>query len=142
VNLRRLALAGSLALVAGCSRSRPRSGCDLGAGPCSAEPDGVAVRLELSPRPLRPLRELDAAVALSSGGSPLDGAAVSVRLSMPGMYMGENRAVLAPLGNGRYGGKVVLVRCASGRGDWVAEVSARLPGGSDVRARFPLEASE
>ncbi len=144
MSLRRLALAWSLALVAlaaGCQRAR-REGCDVGSGACSEERGAAVVRLELSPRPLRPLHEIDAAVALSSGGAPVDGAAVSVGLSMPGMYMGDNRASLAPVGNGRYGGKVVLLRCASGRRDWVADVVARLPGGPEVRARFPFEAAE
>ncbi len=65
-----------------------------------------------------------------------------IALSMPGMYMGENRAALRPDGAGRYAGRAVVLRCASGRTDWVAEVVARLPGGGEARARFPLQAAD
>jgi hypothetical protein len=85
---------------------------------------------------------LEAVVALSSGGAPLEGAEVSIGFSMPGMYMGENRAALRSLGGGRYAGKAVLLRCLSGRRDFVAEVIARLAGGAEARARFPFEVSE
>ena len=141
-----LASAASLLLasaLAGCPRGGPApAGCDLGSGPCSAEAGAVGIRLELSPRPLRPLSEVEASVALTSAGAPLEGAEVWLRLSMPGMYMGENRTSLEPLGGGRYRGKAVLLRCASGRRDWVAEVAVRPKGGPEARTRFPFEVSE
>ena len=141
-----LARAASLALasaLAGCQRgSGPPGGCDLARGPCAAAKGGIAFRLELTPRPPRPLSELEASLALSSGGAPLEEAEVALALEMPGMYMGENRFALRPLGGGRYRGKVVLVRCLSGRRDWVAEVTARLRDGRVARARFPFEVAE
>jgi hypothetical protein len=106
---------------------------------------------------------MEVAVDVSRGGGPVEGAEVALELSMPGMYMGENRVALAPLGGGRYRGKAVLVRCASGRRDWVAEVAVRLPAGEGgggagarvgateggaagepaaLRVRFPFEVAE
>ena len=127
----RLALpALAAAALAACAGSRPEpAGCDLGRGPCAGGAGGTDVRLEISPRPIRSLRDLEVAAVVSRGGAPLEGAEVALELSMPGMYMGENRVALAPLGGGRYRGKAVLVRCASGRRDWVAEVVVRLPAG-------------
>jgi hypothetical protein len=67
---------------------------------------------------------------------------VAVELSMPGMYMGENKIVLHADGEGRYVGKGPLLRCASGRRDWVAEVVLRSPGVGEARASFPFRAAE
>jgi len=133
--------AAALAACPGARRDPP--GCDLARGPCAAAAGGLEVRLELSPRPPRALRELELTVDASRGGVPLEGGAVAVELSMPGMYMGENRAALEPAGGGRHRGRAVLVRCASGRRDWVAEVEVRAAGGGEpVRVRFPFEAAE
>jgi nitrogen fixation protein FixH len=116
--------------------------CDAGLRRCAADVGGVRVVLEIAPHPPVPLKEIDAAVQLSRGGEPLVGASVAVDLSMSGMFMGENRIRLAAAGGGRYAGKGVLLRCASGRRDWVAEVVVRLPGGGEARARFPFQAAE
>jgi hypothetical protein len=141
-----LAAAALAAVVlAACTGGRREAGaCDLGQGPCTGASEGIDVRLELSPRPLRSLRDLEVAAVVTRGGAPVEGADVRVELSMPGMYMGENRVALAPLGGGRYRGRSVLVRCASGRRDWVAEVALRLPGEAAAasRVRFPFEVAE
>jgi nitrogen fixation protein FixH len=117
-------------------------GCDLSRGPCGADAGGARLTLELSPRPVRPLADLAATVTLLRDGIPLDGAEVGVEVTMPGMFMGENRAALRPLGGGRYEGRLVVMRCASGRSDWIAEVVARLPGGGEARASFPFRAAD
>jgi nitrogen fixation protein FixH len=116
--------------------------CDAGARGCASDVGDLRIVLELDPRPPVPLRELAAAVRLTRGGAPVDGAEAAVDLSMPGMFMGENRIALRSDGDGRYAGKGALLRCASGRRDWVAEVVARLPGGGEARARFPFQAAE
>jgi FixH len=116
--------------------------CDAGTRRCAADAGGVRVVLELAPHPPLPLREIDAAVQLSRDGAALAGAEVAVEISMPGMYMGENRIPLRASGDGRYAGKGALLRCASGRRDWIAEVVVRLPGGGESRARFPFLAGE
>jgi len=116
--------------------------CDAGQRACAADAGEVRLVLDLSPRPPVPLRDLLATVRLTRGGAPLSGASVEVLLSMPGMFMGDNRIALAPGADGRYAGTGPLLRCASGRRDWVAEVVARLPGGGEARARFPFQAAE
>lgn len=123
--------------------------CDLAAGPC-ARPltGGGEVVLELSPRPLAAMRELGVRVVVRGGiptatptPTPALAAApdaVSVSFSMPGMEMGENRVVLSPAGDGAWEGKAVLVRCPSGRRDWVVQVDVTPAGGPPRAARFAL----
>jgi nitrogen fixation protein FixH len=118
--------------------------CELAAGPC-ARPlaGGGEVVLELSPRPLAAMRELGVRVVVR-GGTPTSTAtlaapdAVSVSFSMPGMEMGENRVALSPAGDGAWEGKAVLVRCPSGRRDWVVQVDVSSAGGPPRAARFAL----
>jgi nitrogen fixation protein FixH len=121
--------------------------CDAGAGPCTRPlPGGGEVTLELGPRPLRTMQELEVRVAvrLPSHPDPLPRSAgekedrVTVSFEMPGMDMGENRVELALSGPGRFAGKAVLVRCPSGRIDWVAAVEVSVPGSSPSVARFDL----
>jgi hypothetical protein len=116
--------------------------CDAGMRSCAGDAGGVRVVLDLSPHPPVPLKEIDAAVRLTRGGEPVAGAEVAVELSMPGMFMGDNRIPLRATGAGHYAGKGVLLRCASGRRDWVAEVVIRQAGGAETRARFPFLAAE
>lgn len=115
--------------------------CDAGQRSCAGEAGPLRVVLSLSPQPPAPLQELAANVRVTRDGAPVKGAEVSVLLSMPGMYMGENRIALRPGADGAWTGKGVLVRCASGRRDWAADVVVRLPGGEEQRARFPFVAA-
>jgi nitrogen fixation protein FixH len=115
--------------------------CDLGARPCTFGLGDLELTAELGPRPLAPMRALDVSVALRSAGVPLDGAEVTVSFAMPGMHMGENAVALAPAGAGRYAGTAVLVRCPSGRRDWIATVSVR-QGGAERRAELALHAGD
>jgi nitrogen fixation protein FixH len=116
--------------------------CDVGDGPCTRPLDGGGeVTLELAPRPLRTMQDL--AVRVQVAGAPDGAAKVSVAFAMPGMEMGENRAALAPTGGGRFEGKAVLVRCPSGRRDWVAEVQVASEISSRARtARFRASVRE
>jgi nitrogen fixation protein FixH len=117
--------------------------CALSAGPCRLDlGDGLAVTLELSPRPLRTMADLAARAEVTRGGAPVDGAAVALELAMAGMDMGPNRSALAGAGGGRYEGKAVLVRCPSGRKDWTARVTVAEPGRPERTATTRLELSE
>jgi nitrogen fixation protein FixH len=115
--------------------------CDLGASPCTRVlPGGDEVTLELGPRPLRMMTELAAVVTVRRAGAPAEPDAVTVSFEMPGMRMGKNEIRLARSGAGRFEGKAVLVRCPSGRKDWIATVSLARGGAAAGTLRFPLVA--
>jgi nitrogen fixation protein FixH len=116
--------------------------CDAGMRPCAATAGAVRVVLALAPHPPVPLKEIEASVRLVQEGAPLAGVEVAVELSMPGMFMGENRIAMKAGADGRYSGKGALLRCASGRRDWMAEVVVRRPGAPEARARVPVQAAE
>jgi hypothetical protein len=106
------------------------------------------VTLSVGPRPIHAMRDLEFTVTFAPA-SIAAGADVAVALSMPGMYMGETRAVLAPFGEGVFRGTGIVVRCASGRRDWSADVllshaAEATPGERVARrvARFPLTVAE
>ncbi|HET9552402.1 MAG TPA: FixH family protein, partial [Anaeromyxobacteraceae bacterium] len=115
--------------------------CDLAAAPCAAEAGPFAVELDLG-RDLATMRTLPAAVTVRRGGAPVDGAAVEVSFAMRDMNMGENRVVLAAAGGGRYAGPATLVRCHSGKKDWIATVTVRAPGAAPASASFPFAVRE
>jgi FixH len=119
--------------------------CDLAAGPCARAAAGAVVTLEIAPRPLRAMRDLELTVDARRGAVPVPDGVVEVALEMPGMYMGENRVRLAPIGGGRYRGRGVLVRCPSGRRTWSAEVTVapREPAtAAPIRASFTFDVAE
>jgi hypothetical protein len=130
--------------VAGRAAVAAAPACDLGAGPCTRAVDGAGgleLSADLGPRPLAAMRELAVAVELRRAEAPVDGAAVRVAFAMAGMEMGENAVALAPAGGGRYQGKAILVRCPSGRHDWIATVTFR-EGGVERRVELPLRLGE
>jgi nitrogen fixation protein FixH len=120
--------------------------CDLAATACGQTlSSGAHLTLDLSPRPLKPFADLVVTAELRDAARrPLDGADVAVSFAMPGMFMGENRAVLEPAsaGAGRYVGKAVLVRCPSGRREWRAEASLHAPGMAPSTATFDFRVAE
>ncbi len=135
-----------LGVTLGCSGARRApAACDLQAGPCTL-PAGtdLLVTLEISPRPIRAQSELVFRVEVRRGADPAPGYAAEISLQMPGMYMGENRTLLVPTGPARHHGKGTVVRCGSGRKDWVAEVVLRPadPTAPPIRAAFPFAVAE
>jgi hypothetical protein len=110
--------------------------CDLGAGPCAQQAGPFQVTLALAPRPLRTMVELGAVVELRKGDAPVEGATVTLSFDMRDMSMGPNRRVLPGVGGGRYAGKGLLVRCPSGRKDWVATVAVASAGRPAEAATF------
>lgn len=116
--------------------------CDLAVGPCAQHAGVWEVTLDLGPRPPRTMAELAAVVELRRGGLPVEGATVLLSFEMRGMSMGENRRALTGAGGGRYAGTAVLVRCPSGRKDWVATVAVGAEGTPAAAARFELRVEE
>lgn len=124
--------------------------CDLSAGPCQRllEAAGARVTLEIEPRPVRSMKDLTFTVRAWRDGFPIGGASeagtewqAEIALAMPGMYMGENRVRLAPLGPGAWRGRGVIVRCPSGRRTWSAEVTLRRrePATAPLAATFTFD---
>lgn len=115
--------------------------CDVGASPCTRVlPAGDEVTLELGPRPLKMMTELAAVVTVRRGAAPAEPDGITVSFEMPGMRMGKNEVRLARTSAGRFEGKAVLVRCPSGRKDWIATVSLARAGATAGVLRFPLVA--
>ena len=135
-----------LGTILGCSGAKHApAACDLQAGPCTL-PAGrdLLVTLEITPRPIRAQAELLFTVETRRGTELAAGHGAEISLQMPGMYMGENRMVLNAAGSGRHRGKGTVVRCGSGRRDWVAEVVLRPadPASPPLRAAFPFAVAE
>ena len=143
---RRLAAGGVLLLLASAAGCGPRapyaSGepvrCAADDGPCvGSGPGGLRLRFEIAPRPVRSQRDLTFRVEARLVGRPVQDEVVAVDLRMPGMAMGTNRVLLSPLGDGRYEGAGVIVRCPSGGRGWEAAVTSRsIPG---VRFAFEVD---
>ena len=116
--------------------------CDLGAGACQAELEGgTELVIELAPRPLSTMKELTVEARLHRGGEPVSVAQVAISFTMEGMRMGDNTVRLAGLDSGRYQGKAVLVRCQSGRRDWLARVTVQ-EGGRESHLELRLRVGE
>jgi hypothetical protein len=111
--------------------------CDLGTTPCTRSLGDLELTLDMTPRPPRAMSELEVRGRLLRNGVPVDGAEVILSFAMPGMSMGENLSRLAPAAGGWYQGKAILVRCHSGRRDWIAAAVVR-HGGQEHRADFAL----
>lgn len=107
--------------------------CDIQRGPCTQELAGMAVTLDILPRPVKAMKDLKFRVTVS-GGEPVR--AASIDLGMPGMDMGPNRVELRPVKDHVYEGEGVIVRCPSGRRTWKATVT--LPESGKVEFVFDV----
>jgi hypothetical protein len=116
--------------------------CDFEKAPCAVAAGPWIVKLVLSPRPLKAMADLAAEVEVTRVGAPVDGLDVELDLEMKGMKMAPNQRLLKGAGKGRYTGKVVIVRCPSGRKDWLATVTAVVPKGAPVAARFAFDVAK
>lgn len=102
-----------------------KTNCDIDHGPCTQPMGGGSATLDVSPRPVRAMKDLDFRLTLSS--PPVSDAAYPdqpfIDLDMPDMFMGYNRIYLAREKPGVYVGKGVIVRCPSGIPTWKAVVT-------------------
>ena len=96
--------------------------CDLHAGPCSQTLSKKTVTLEVTPRPVKALKNLTFRITLSGKQSILTQSPY-IDLGMPGMNMGPNRVQLKSAGGNSYEGQGVIVKCPSGRRTWQATVT-------------------
>jgi hypothetical protein len=107
--------------------------CEIQRGPCTQELAGMAVTLDILPRPVKAMKDLKFRVTVS-GGKPVRAAYID--LGMPGMDMGPNRVELRPVKDNVYEGQGVIVRCPSGRRTWKATVT--LPESGKVEFVFDV----
>ena len=107
--------------------------CDAHAGACSQSLGNITVTMEISPRPVKAMRELIFKVS-TSGQSPSENPYLN--LGMPGMKMGPNRVLLENNGQGIYQGRGVIVRCPSGRTIWFANIT--IPDAGEVKFIFDV----
>ncbi|MBA2881048.1 hypothetical protein HNR65_001374 [Desulfosalsimonas propionicica] len=97
-----------------------RTTCNIHQGPCSAELAGRNVELDISPKPVKAMEELEFRVTIS--GDRLS-AAPYIDLGMPAMKMGPNRVEMVQQKENTWTGKGVIVRCPSGKTTWFARVT-------------------
>ena len=81
--------------------------CDAHNGPCTGYLAGSKVSLEVSPRPVKAMRDLKFTLSLT-GGKPIKNPRID--LSMPKMDMGRNRVNLKPIGESVFQGTGTIVR--------------------------------
>jgi hypothetical protein len=109
--------------------------CDAHSGSCTQRLNELDVILEISPRPIKAMQDLQFNLTLS-GRSPAPAATPYIDLGMPGMNMGPNRVLLKSIGQGMYAGQGIIVRCPSGRRIWQA--TATVPDIGTVKFIFDV----
>jgi hypothetical protein len=108
-------------------------GCNVHQGPCTALIQASVVSLDIFPKPVTAMRETTFVVTIA-GPQPEQPPVID--LGMPAMTMGPNQVKLKRTGEGQYTGTGVIVRCASGKRTWFANVT--LPGRGEVRFVFDV----
>ncbi len=105
--------------------------CAIDQGPCSRTAGMREVIFDITPKPVKTMKELTFTVrAVGKNSAPT----VLLDLSMPGMYMGRNEVILKKTPDGSYSGKGIIPRCPSGNKRWKAEVA--IPGAGKVSYIF------
>lgn len=131
--LSRLLIAAALLAVASCSSPElPGADCRINDGACVRPFARGTVSLDITPRPVKAMRELSVVVRLDrqvSGRLRLD-------MTMPGMNMGINIFDLSRISEGIYTGSLVIPRCPGGQKLWRAAVVE--VGGGELAA-FHME---
>jgi nitrogen fixation protein FixH len=109
-------------------------------GPCVQRigEKGFNVSLDIDPTPVQAMKTLTFHVSLFEKEKPVENAKVHLSLSMPGMYMGENRPEMRSVGEGRFVGKGILPRCMSGKKIWQAEITV-LRENEQLKTNFIFE---
>ena len=95
--------------------------CDLHDEACTDRIGNMDIRLDVTPKPIRAMRDLVFTVTLSGNGESSLTPPV-IDLSMPGMDMGPNRVKMKSVGKNLFEGKGVIVKCPSGHRVWKATV--------------------
>lgn len=113
--------------------------CDIHAGHCLKIIENISVIFDCNPKPVKSMSEILFSVTLKEEDKPIRNAQVEINLTMPGMFMGENRILLVHKENGRYEGKGVIVRCPSGKRIWNADVIIGRPSKKTVHTSYVFD---
>lgn len=110
------------------------SDCDVDRGPCVAVTGRTEVTLDISPKPVKAMKELFFVVTVR--GANVRGPLL-LELSMPGMYMGRNEVALKRSPEGSFSGRGVIPRCPTGGKLWQADLT--IPGTGRLTYRFHVD---
>ncbi|MBW2605487.1 MAG: hypothetical protein JRE28_14450 [Deltaproteobacteria bacterium] len=94
--------------------------CDVHHGTCTQKLTGTDVILDISPKPVRAMTDLEFTITLTGKHGASE---PFIDLGMPGMKMGPNRVFLKSNAKGVYSGTGTIVRCPSGKRIWKATVT-------------------
>ena len=109
--------------------------CDIQIGSCIIKTsDGMMIEFDIQPKPVEAMSESTFVLKVTRNDKPITDASVRLDLSMPNMFMGKNQPVLKHIKEGRYEGKGIITRCASGRKTWQADVAVGSAGKTAVAA--------
>jgi hypothetical protein len=115
-----------------CAAAADRPDCDPDRDVCAKKIGNREIVFAITPRPVKAMEELVFSLRVNPDVSAPGG--IVIDLSMPGMYMGENRVLLTRSPDGTYRGKGVIPKCRSGRKLWKA--AADIPGAGKVDFSF------
>jgi len=107
--------------------------CDPNARPCTAVIGDLTVVMDISPKPVTAMTDLEFQVTLKGR---LPDSSPTIDLGMPGMKMGPNRVNLKAAGSGVYTGNGVIVRCPSGKRVWFSKIT--VPDNGTVEFTFDV----
>jgi hypothetical protein len=116
-----------------------KTDCDIHAGHCLKTIGNISVVFDCNPKPVKSMSESLFSVTLREKDKPIQDASVEIYLTMPGMFMGDNRILLMHKERGRYEGKGVIVRCPSGKRIWKADVIIGRPLKKTMHADYVFE---
>jgi hypothetical protein len=123
--------------VFSCSQdSKTDTDCAIHSGPCSYMVKGTEVILDITPKPVTTMTELEFTVHIRPDMTEPP-RKLLLDLAMPRMEMGENKIVLQKKAPGVYSGKGIIVDCPSGRKDWKATVW--VPGTGEAHYLFKVK---
>jgi hypothetical protein len=119
------------------------SDCDFDKGACVKKAGGIEVILDMSPKPVMTMRELEIKVELKGADGPDK---IIISFDMPEMYMGKNEVVLKRINKGRisqlYEGAGLLPRCPSGKKLWRAAIDIPQTGQKPIKTEFVFNVSK
>lgn len=129
-----VALIVILAVSAASAAETPQH-CDIQNASCIMRiGDGMTIEFDVRPKPVAAMTESTFVVIVIRNGKPITDASVHLDLSMPHMFMGKNQPTLKHVKDGRYEGKGIITRCASGKKTWQADVAVGSAGKTAVAA--------